>query len=203
MSEQIQRGNEPFTTTNKQLALALITAGCKFASFESGGPAINHWTPATARERRIITGKVFPEVFEQAVMRATDAKISGQVTYCIVRDSIWESAIKEWDKWVDEFEMAEKQKRSPMLPGLTAEQVIQACYFRLHNERDMEPVAFVRSPNLSLGSTKKDVTPIEGAPSELSSQRSYTESGENLKVWSLNLNDEDRARIGIHPKPTL
>ena len=51
MSEPLQAGVEYFQTTDKQLAKALVMAGCKFAPFEAYGPAMNIYSPATARQR--------------------------------------------------------------------------------------------------------------------------------------------------------
>ncbi len=228
MNQQISKGEQPFTTSDHELAVSLFTAGCTPADFAQDGPAVNTFSPDTCRNRwrtirnaqtgepnrvPLMTHKpVTPEEFERSVMLAEKLRIPGIVTYAINRDSIFVEAMTAHDKMVDEFELAHGEDRAPIIPNLStlteAAMIMVVCYIRRKNAHDMKDMAWVRSPRLALGEVKKEVVPIEGAPNELLEQRSYTGTGGALKLWDLNLSEEKRATIingerFLHPKPTL
>ena len=226
-STPIQAGAQPFTTTDAELALSLITAGCQFAQGADGGPAQQHWTPEVCRnrwvthtdpntkEKRRVTllpqGGVSPENFERAVMRAVKLKIPGIVTFYILRDSVFREAIAAHDAMVKVFADAARDKAAPALPNLAtmteAAMIMTVLYIRRANEQNVKDHAWLRSPNLCLGEARKKVTPREGVDGAVLEQVSYTASADGSKIWSLDLPDDKRATIMsdgkpfIHPKP--
>lgn len=225
--KQIDGSNPPFTTTDAELALSLLTAGCRFAPPEAGGPAQMHYTPDTCRNRWVTRKDaignhirvsllpqqpVSPQEFEIAVMRAVKMEIPGIVTYFLVRDDVFREAMAMHDqlaKKAQEAALSGTAMQVPPLHTLTEAAAIMAiCYARRVNQKDMATYAWLRPPNLALGDVKKAVTPKEGVPHAALEQMSYEASGSG-KIWSINLSDEKRATIMsdgkpfIHPKPRL
>ncbi len=225
---QIEAGQQPFTTTDGELALSLITAGCQFAAVEEGGPAQQHWTPDTCRNRWITVRQLDgqktrisllkqitethrgddPVDFERAVMRAEKLRVPGIVTYYFLRDAVWQEAMEAHDKMVKEAQDAALQNRPMVFPEMTAAQIMAVCYARRCNEKDFPGYAWVRPVNLALGDVRKTVTPKEGVPGEVLEQMSYRAAGGG-KIWSINLSDEKRAtpqkdgKPFLHPRPKL
>jgi hypothetical protein len=228
-TKQISAGNQPFGTTDRELALALLTAGCKWAAVEDGGPAQMHYTPDVCRDRWVTqrhgsTGHPTripllshypqtPEQFERSVMLAVKLKIPGVTTYFIEKDATFKEAMAMHDKLVAEAHLAGLQKRPiaiPALAGLTeAEAAMVICYVRRMNEKDMASYAWVRPPNLCIGEVSKKTIPKHGAGEKVLEQVSYKAEGAGLTIWSLDLPDSERSKIMsdskpfIHPKPKL
>jgi len=231
-TKQIEAGDQPFTTTDRKLALALLTAGCDWAEAKDGGPVQMHFTPEVCRNRWITirqpNGQKIhvtllqqitdshpgdePEEFEKAVMRAVRLKIPGINTYYIKRDSVFREAMAMHDRLAKEANDAVQEKRAMVLPAFgtlkEAEAVMLICYAYRLNEKDADTYQWLRSPNLAMGDVKKVVTPKPGVPSEVLEQMSFTATGGG-KIWSLNLSNENRAKVGsdgkpfLHPKPVL
>lgn len=227
----ILKAEAPFTTTDAELAVALVTAGCKLAPHEADGPATNVYSPSVCRSlfgrwrQNPLTGEqsrspllslspVKPEEFERAVMRAEQLRIPGVVTYAFVKDAVFQRAIDAHDKMAEAFEIAQKTNSVPILAPLAqmSEEaaVMVVCYARRKNEKDMKALAWVRSPRCALGELKKELVPDEEGlmPPELQAQRSYVATGEGMKLWDLHLPDSERAKEikgkpFIHPKPKL
>lgn len=230
MSTSIQKGDHPFTTTDAELASALYTAGCSPADGAQDGPAINLYSPDICRDRwrtvrnaqtgepnriPLLTHKpVSPEEFERAALLAEKLKIPGIVTYAIKRDSTFTEAITAHDKMAEEFEIAKRDERTPIIPNLSTltetALIMVVCYIRRKNAQDMKAMTWARSPRCALGEMQKEVIPIEGASTELLEQRSYTATSAGAaKLWDLHLSEEKRAtkmlngERFLHPKPTL
>lgn len=232
MSTTIQRAAHPFQTSDGELALALFTAGCKPAPHEADGPAVNLYTANTCRNRwrtvrnattgepnrvPLLTHKnVYPDEFEKSVMLAEQLKIPGNVTYAIVQCPIFQKAIKCRNDWADEFEAAERDSREPKKPDFSVmndeEIIMTVFYFRQRNAESIKAMAWMRSPRLAMGDTKKELRPDDAGlmPKALQEERSYVETNkDSLKTWDLHLSDEKRATIMsdgkpfLHPKPKL
>lgn len=231
-TKQINPGAEPFTTTDGELALSLLTAGCQFARGEEGGPAQMHFTPDVCRNRWVTVRQAdgqkirvtllkqitdshtgdSPEKFELAVMRAVKMGIHGIDTYYIVRNSVFHEAITMHDRLAKEAMDAAREERPMTIPPLhtltEAAMIMTVCYMRRRNEPDMKGHAWIRPPNLAMGDVRKSITPRQGVPGEILEQMSYTASGSG-KLWSLVLSDEKRAMVMsdgkpfCHPKPKL
>ena len=218
-AQQINAGEQAFTTTDAELANALITAGCSYAPVESGGPAQMHFTPDRLRSmwvtNRLPDGEKVrrtmlpqagspPEQFEMAVMRAVKLKNPGITTHFIVRDSVWREAIAAHDAIVQVFADAKRLNQPPALPNLqtmTEAAMIMTVLFIARQNRDtVDAMAWVRPPILALPNVRKSVKPIKGASQQALEEMSYTTEGSG-QLWSTDLSDEDRAHLGIHPKP--
>lgn len=234
MSEpkQIEVGQQPFTTTDRKLALALLTAGCDWAEAKDGGPVQMHYTPEVCRNRWVtvrqsdgqkvhvtllkqVTGDHTgdpPEEFEKAVMRAVRLKIPGINTYYILRNEVFREAMAMHDKLAAEAHNAAQEGRPTVFPAFgtlkEAEAIMFTCYLYRMNENDVDSYAWLRSPNLAMGDVKKTVTPIRDVPGSVLEQVSYSCTGGG-KIWSLDLSNERRAtpdkdgKPFLHPKPVL
>ncbi len=165
----------PFSTQNKQLALALATAGAKFASPEAGGPTQNLYSLGFLRDRKIGKGKVIEEAVREAVAR----RIPGKVTYFFEHDANLENAIKAWDGVVEELQKARHDVRDPQLPNINAVLVAQIMCIAANNIAAFEELAFINTPLCSTVKGEEKELPIEGKPAP----KSVTEGAG--KVWSL------------------
>lgn len=198
---------EIFETTDEELALALLTAGARLAGSEDGliPPCINHYTPDTCRDRRLLTKEaVKPQVFELAVIRARENKIPGIVTWRIWKDAEFERAMKAWDAMVKEMYESDRDKRAPNLPAISTETVMQALYLRRLNHKPMKDHIWVVCPSLSLMKTSRAQKPL---PSTNPAQRGMegpmpaettVASG---TIWNLNTSSENREKIGAPKRP--
>ena len=85
-TKNIEAGNQPFTTTDAELALSLLTAGCTFAGGGDGGPAQMHFTPEICRNRWVtqkdaVTGeKIRVSLLPQRPQPGTGRRRYGGVT---------------------------------------------------------------------------------------------------------------------------
>jgi len=218
-SKPIEAGEQAFTTTDAELANALITAGCRYAPADSGGPAQMHFTPDRLRgmwvTNRLPDGQrirrtMLPQGgssavdFELAAMRAVKLKNPGIVTHFIVRDTVFREAIAAHDAIVCVFTDADRTGNPPALPNLqtmTEAAMIMTVLFIARKNRDtVDAMGWLRSPMLALTSVKRDIKPIKGASQATLEEMSYKAEG-NGKIWSMDLSDDDRAHMEIHPKP--
>jgi len=192
-----------FETTDEELALSLISAGCKLAGHDTGDvpPCINHYTPDTCRARRLLPAKpVTPQEFEKAVIEARERNIPGIVTWRIVKDEEFTRAIKAWDRMADEMYKAKLEKRAPNLPELSTEQVMQALYMRRLNHKPMKDHIWVVCPSLSLAKVSVKAKPIEGVPDDVAARLSFTGEG-SATIWNLNTSPSNREKIGAPKRP--
>jgi hypothetical protein len=136
---------EPFSTTNQQLAFALATAGCTFASRELEGPAQNIYTLGWLRDRKLGTGLGI----EEAAMVAFKQRKAGTVIYYFERDSIFDRAIAAWDEIVAEYQQAELDKTPPILPEISERVVMQVLCVHANNMKHYSQLPFVNRPWVS------------------------------------------------------
>ena len=165
-----------FESTDEELCLSLLTAGCKLAGSDDGKvpPCINHYTPDTCRSRRLLPNTpVTPQEFERAVIEAHVRKIPGIVTWRIVKDEEFNRAIKAWDAMVDEMQKAKLQNRDPSMPDISTEKVMQALYMRRLNNAPMKAHIWTVCPSLSLGKASVKLKPLEGVPDEFEIGRAH------------------------------
>lgn len=192
-----------FETTDEELALSLLTAGCKLAGNDDGKvpPCINHYTPDTCRSRRLLPNSpVTPQAFEKSVIEARDRKIPGIVTWRIVKDEEFTRAIKAWDAMADEMHKAKSEGRAPNTPDISTETVMQALYLRRLNHKPMKDHIWVVCPSLSLGKANVKTQPVPGVPDDVAAPMSYKGDG-GAVIWNLNLTDESREKIGAPKRP--
>lgn len=189
---------EPFTTTDHQLALALITAGCSFAPQSEGGPARNIFSPGALRAigRLPTTGLASIAQFEAAALSAHADGKEGTIRYLIARNDTFFAAMKAWDNMVEEFHKAGQENRSPVLPEIPTEAVMQSLYMRRMNEKACANIAFLNRPRCSLVKEKsKHVEPMMDGKVELAGNKTTTTG--SLKEWTPPMSAEDRATLKL------
>lgn len=179
---------EPFRTQNRQLAFALATAGCSFASPEEGGPAINLYSVDFLRARKIGVGKSL----EAAAADAVSLGIPGIVTYLFKRDAILEKAIKAWDNMVELHAIAESEKTTPELPDVPVEVIMQVLHTHSMNLKSLvTQVPWCRRPLVTDAQSSTKEVPIDGKPAP----RNVTQG--SGKVWTLGASKAIKDRLNI------
>ena len=215
MEQNIPIGGEPFSTTDKELALSLLTAGCKLherATQMHFTPDIcrNRWVSVNGTRQPLLPNKpVTPVEFERAVQRAVKLGIPGVVTYYIVRDDTFREAIKMHDLLAHKFHEAKGGEMDfPALNTLTeAQAAMVVCFARRASEKHLPSYYFTHPPTLVLSDMRKQTQSRDGVPQAVAEQVSYKMEGTG-KIWTLNLSDEARARVlpgdskpFLHPQP--
>lgn len=191
-----------FQTRDQQLAFALVNAGCRLAPQNEGGPAENIYTPADMRSKGMLkAGEASVQEFEEAVTQAAKKKRKGLVTYFIVRDEIFQRAIKAWDKMAEEMQKASADGRSPQIPKISETVAMQVAYMLRVNSAAMKDVPFYRTPILSTMETQ-DVTEIPVANrtkgvNEANAPGAKVQTKASGHVWTLGLPDEKKRKLGI------
>lgn len=204
MNEPLQAGSEPFRTTDKVLAMALAMAGCQFARFEDYGPAMNQYSPATCRDRKILPDKpVSKAEFERAVFRAFLARRpAGIVVYLIQRDALFAQCLKAWDAMPAELQAAKAAGRQPVWPEVPGEDVMRIMFLSRLQSKEFEALPWMQLPVLCMGETRTVETPIERegplAPGESPPVRSTT-TGNDCMIWNWRASAEWRANAGLPP----
>lgn len=200
---------EPFATTDKQLAIALITAGCQFAPQADGGPARNVFTPDVLRAIGVLpkigTGGAYGgasagvtiQQFEIAALKAHKDGKTGSVRYMIVRDETFYSAIKAWDAMVEEFHDAANQDREPEIPNVSTEDAMRVLYVRRMTEQTrFVNLPFINKPRCSLVKEKsRHVEPMKDGNVELAGNKTTVTGA--LKEWTPPMTAEDRATLKL------
>ena len=223
-THQLTPSNEPFKTTDAELAVALLTAGCSLASPEQGGPAQMHYTPDICRNRWVTIKdasgakrvpllshtSVTPATFEEAVIRAGKLGIPGEVNFFILRDEVFLEAMQMHDFLAKEAQLAALQHRALVLPKLSTlsetQQVMVICYVRRQNREKLDTHAWARAPLLAMGDVRKKLVPRGSASEAQLTNSSFVMEGSG-KIWKLGLSDERRASTTkdgkrfLHPKP--
>lgn len=183
---------EPFTTQDKQLALALATAGCTFLPQADGGPATNTYTPGFLRDRKQLPKEgVCVEDFEETVKNCVERRFPGIVDYHFVRDSIFERSIKAWDEMVKEMTNAKNEGRAPFLPDISEAVTMQVLYLRRMNEKDFAKIPWFKHPECATATFEKSEEIISGRPAP----RTKIKGG--FKRWTLGCSDELRKELKL------
>ncbi len=201
---------DPFHTQNRQLALALITCGCKWLPQEENGPTANTYTPAMLRDKGILpSGQVSLERFEQGVLDAVQAKIAGSVTWFFERTPKLELAIKAWDdnvkliktheKWeeMNDIDRQEHPEFKPIpYPDISDETVMQVLNFHANNTRIERLNQFIFA-NPAICSTIAGTYTPSKQPKTSTDMPAGVTTGKG-KAWSVTLSNADREHIGLH-----
>lgn len=145
---------EPFTTTNRQLAYALASAGCLFATRELSGPTMNIYSIGFLRSKKIGAGLDIEEAAKVAVAK----RIPGNVIYLFERDETFYQAIKAWDATVKELQTAHAENRQPELPDIDAGTVATILCIHANNRETLDQLPFVNKAWVStvVSSTKEE-----------------------------------------------
>jgi len=215
---------EIFETTNRKLALALISAGCRLAGSEDGKtpPVINLYTPDVCRQRyrRGPNGTlvpflppqgVSPQTFERAVIELRDAKKPGILTWRIWKDSEFTVAMKAWDdcvkamtEWNWKKDDAAREGKAfnepPPIPQIDTATAMRAYWVQCLNEDSMDAHIWVVCPSLTTMKVATQTVPIAGVKDEDAARVSYSGKGTG-PIWNLNLSDSDREKIGAPKRP--
>lgn len=202
---------EPFSTQNKKLAEALITAGCTLAGREHSGPTINTYTPNLLRDKGVIKGGVTHQAFEIAVLGAVERKIPGAVSFLFERNAVLDRCIKafdaierkikasrQWEK-MDAIQRQEHPEMAPpAMPDISEETVIQVLCLHRDNMRGMEALMFANPAICSVVQAEREGWKDENATATGMPSGKMTGSA---KVWSVNLNNADRRqKLHIHDR---
>lgn len=189
-----------FKTTDQQLALALVTAGCRFAP-QPDGPAINCYTPDDMRSKGLLPpGSVSIEEFEKAAAKAHSARKKGIVTYLIMKDEVFENAIKAWDAMVDEMQSAKDDNRAPNLPMIGEKTAMQVAYIMRLNARAIKDIPFFNTPILSTMKGDSHTVPLPNRTAgvkEVHAPSGKTVTEASGQIWSLGLSREKKKAIGL------
>lgn len=179
---------EPFRTQNRQLAFALATAGCSFASPDQGGPAINLYTIDFLRAKKIGVGKTL----ESAAADAVALGIPGVVTYLFKRDATFEKAMKAWDSMVDIHAMANHEGVEPELPEVPTEVIMQVLHTHSMNLKKLvAEVPWCRRPLVTDAQSSTREVQIDGKPAP----RNVTQG--SGRVWTLGASKAIKDRLNI------
>lgn len=198
--------DNPISMPNAKLALGMVTAGIPFAEPEDGGPALNYYTPGLLRDRRLIGQQgIGPIEFELKVIETAERGIAGSVVYFFQRTREAENFIEAWDKISDtirrirEWETLTDAERAeldppPKIPDIPIEVIAQVLCIHANNEERAKKLPFVNAPicNAVAGKSspgKETATGVMAGVTEGAGQ-----------TWSTNLNDADRAKIGLRHK---
>lgn len=190
-----------FQTRDAQLALALINAGCQYAPQNDQGPAENIYTPADMRSKGMLTkGEASIQDFEAAVTVAVQKKRKGLVTFFIVRDAVFQRAIKAWDDMAEEFEKASNENRAPVVAEIDEATAMRVAYMLRMNAERVRDIPFVRTPILStLEGSSADI-PVANRTAgvrEAHAPGAKTRTTGSGAMWTLGLSDEKKRRLGI------
>lgn len=176
MSEKLNN-SQIFTTQNRALALALMTAGCTLHQSESEGPVSNLYTVGKLRE--IGMGGQGLSI-EQAAIKAVNAKKPGILSYFFVRDEELEKAIKAWDSVV-----AKLNSGSAITEDLSTEQIMTVVCIHENNRKLAKDLSWIRPAlvsDMSSNSNKDgDKQMISGAG----------------RIWSLGCSKETRDKLKL------
>jgi hypothetical protein len=177
---------ECFKTNNFQLAFALATAGCTFDT-EDCGPTINLYTLGFLRDRKIGVGKTI----EEAVLEACERRIPGNVTWCFVRDEIFQKCINAWDETVEELQKADAEKRTPQFEPIDERVIMRTLCLHANNRAGFMSKIWVNAPFISTVTSKTKEVPIKDKPAP---RRVTVGAG---KVWQLGASKETRNKLKI------
>ena len=154
--------NEPFTTTNRQLAFALASAGCLFATRDQEGPTINIYSVGFLRANKIGAGLDIEDAAKMAVAK----RIPGNVVYLFERNATFFEAIKAWDKTAEELRNANQENREAKLPNIDAATVATVLCIHANNRETLDQLPFVNRAWVSTVTTstkeEKEKTTISG-----------------------------------------
>ncbi len=198
--------------------MAMLHSGCRLAPKEEGGPVMNSYTPGFLRSVGLLpANSVDPDVFELAVREAVRRRQRGTITYLFLRDARFEEFAKTWKPLVGLAKaaaMESKKTGTKVLPDFppvrrTVEELTTEAYMRLWNEQEYDrelpwlQEAWCDASNTEFEPSDFDLPPDQAA--ELADRYggktpfgTYTITGAR---WTLGLSNEDRAKLGIHPRP--
>lgn len=179
---------ESFKTQNRQLAFALACAGCHFAPLANDGPAVNTYTLGFLREprqKRLVGGLDI----ESAGKKLIEMGIPGHVTYCFIRDAVFEEAMAAWDEVVAEFQEAAHDRRDPSLPEVSAKVVAQVLCVAVNSQDEFAKVPFVNKMRQLVStvtsSTKQVPIPDKSSSGEANKPAPRTVVSGKGKVWTI------------------
>jgi len=188
---------------NGAIAAGMITAGIPLD--QETGPALNNYTPALLRDRGYIKPgeTVSYEQFEHRVLVAVDEGTLGSVCYFFTRTKEGEDFIKRWDEVFDlikahrayeELSESDRKELDPPkpLPVHDAKTIAEILCVHVHNANAVKRLAFVKAPicNALLGAHEG------GGKATSTGVMTGTTKGQG-KVWSTDLSNEDRRKMGL------
>lgn len=185
--EETKIGVEPFATENRQLAFALLTAGCELLPREEGGPAVNVYTVGVLRQRKVGTGKTL----EAAALEAHQREIPGHVKYLFLRNELLERCVKKWDWTVNAIRMAREEGVDPVLDDIKEEHIIQTMCVAANNQKAFAKIAFIRRPLCSDIDAKVEETEVPGKPG-----RKTTITGKG-RIWTAGCSKAIREKLNL------
>lgn len=176
MNEKLNN-SQIFTTQNRALAIALMTAGCTLHQSEAEGPCSNIYT--VGKLRAIGMGGQGLSI-EQAAIKAVNAKKPGIISYFFVRDEELEKAIKAWDSTVAKLNSA-----AGFTEELSTEQIMTVACIHENNRKLAKELPWLRPALVSdvSSNSKKD-----------GEKEMISGSG---RVWSLGCSEETRKKLKL------
>ena len=125
---------QSFQTQNRQLAFALMVAGCTFAPIEQDGPAMNSYTPGFVRQPQfgnLITKGMSLDAAGAVLLRN---RVPGIVTYFFLKNAAFYEAYESWVALEKEFAEAKSIGREPKIPEVSAADVMRSLYVAQHRQ---------------------------------------------------------------------
>lgn len=199
---------------NRKLAEAMISAGIPFANHDEGGPCQNHYTPALLRDRGWAKGDLPPKAFEERVLAVAQSgavNAAGTVVFLFERSAEAEALIKAWDETAQAVRLAREwagmppeQKAMvqppPALPDLSASIVAQVLCLHANNMKLMPQIIFSRAPICNMMEADFHQGESKGGAHVTSTGVSIGETTGSGKAWSTDLDNDKRAKMGLHPR---
>lgn len=181
-----------FRTSNEDIAIGLLTAGCQWAKPEEGGPAQTHYTPELLRDRKYIgDAPVDVDKFERIVADLFARKIPGATSFFIQRSHYATQFLEAWEKAHTEFRQAEIDKREPITEDVHPSTIARVIYAFCRNRKANKDAPFFRPPRLSVS---RGVTTRTG-------DKGQTIKTGRLKSWTFAHSDAQRAELQLPPAP--
>jgi hypothetical protein len=190
----------------------MIHAGVRLAPQEEGGPVINSYSPDFLRSIGLLprTAVDLP-TFERAVREAVKRKKVGLLTFLFLRDARFQEFTAAWREMGEIAKRAEIAGVEPDLPKIrrTIEDCAREAFIRLASERKLEAeLAWTQDATCdaskasherdTLGMTPAELTQLDAAYGGKAPFGTTEISG---KRWTLGLDNDARAQLGIHPRP--
>lgn len=178
-----------FKTTNRQLAFALILAGCSLApqTPDAGGPTQNLYTLGFLRHHKIGKGKPM----EEGVKFCVAKRIPGTVTYIFTQDDTLQQAISAWDAMVERWAIADEQGKPPAPPEVDTKVVMEVLFTYFNSLESLGELPWFNTPWCSDVTSRTETKPIHGKPAPRT-----TTTGEG-RLWTLGASQEIKGRLRV------
>lgn len=181
-----------FRTSNEDIAIGLLTAGCRWAAPEEGGPAQTHYTPELLRDRgHLGPAQVDMADFERKSVSLFERHIPGATSFFLHRSEDLNAFLDAWEKADGEFRQAAVDGREPVTADIDPRTIARVLHAFCRNKRDNKKAPFLRPPRFSIR---------RGVQTRPGPGGTQVTSG-SMKSWYLGIPEDKRAEMGLHSTP--